>query len=170
MIQIDFIFFDDNNRFFINEKSNSNLLIVPIYFENPITGLKNLFIAKLDFKKKHIMMYDACDILFKDASISKFILLILLIIASNYKVILETFFAYLIENKVLDKSYSNWKIEVNLNCTCYMDEDYPIIVLLHLCETICKDEEYEFNEDAEYESWKENLFLQISQFYLKLHE
>jgi len=59
---------------------------------------------------------------------------------------------------------------VDLDCTCYREEDYPIITLLYVAERCCKEETIEFSGDIDYEQMKENIFLQVSELHLKIHE
>lgn len=85
--------------------------------------------------------------------------------ASNYKIIFESFFKFLVDNKYVDTSFTDWQVEVDVNCVCY-DESYSDISVLHCAELLSKNELVEFGDDVEYDSWKDKLFLQISQFFL----
>lgn len=92
-------------------------------------------------------------------------------LVSNYRIIFENLFAYLIENRIIPKEYCSWKIEVDCNCTCYeSSDDYPIITLLHYAEGMSKAEDCDFSDDIKYEDWKDLLFMQVSQLYIKLSE
>jgi hypothetical protein len=66
------LFQDDFFFTLLDTQVEFHILIVPIFLENPFeAGSKSLFLAKFNFNGKSIVMYDACDILFKDQSISK---------------------------------------------------------------------------------------------------
>jgi hypothetical protein len=80
---------------------------------------------------------------------------------------------YLIKNELIGKEFSDWNTELDLHFTCY-DADYQTISTLHLAELLCKNESLiqpeEEEDDRNYEIFKENLFLQLSQFYIRLSQ
>lgn len=87
----------------------------------------------------------------------------------NYKIILETFMAYLVKIGYIEEEFLNWEMQVDVNCTCY-DEEYPITLMLHCCEMFSKIENIEFNDNMYYDIWNESIFMQIAHFYTQIYE
>lgn len=137
------------------------IIVIPIhvYLNLANSEQKKLFLAMIEINKRKITFLDSDDVLNDNNEV-----------VMNYKILFDSFFSYLMKEKISRKNLQGFKCECNsIDSMCY-DKEYAEIIMVYYSQLISKSGKIRLISDKEYPTIRDNLFKEIAGFFIKLHD